>query len=96
LLLWLAARRRRVRRVSAAAERPDARLCLVRHGQGSLGTADYDRLSELGQRQAVLLGERIGADYAGQAWQVWSGSLKRHRQTLAGLAPDREGRIEPA
>lgn len=79
-----------------AVDRAGPLLCLVRHGQGSLGTADYDRLSELGQRQAELLGERIATDYAHMPWQVWSGSLKRHRQTLAGLAPDREGQIEPA
>lgn len=71
------------------------RLCLVRHGQASLGTDDYDRLSALGLRQASRLGERIASDYAG-TWQAWSGSLKRHRQTLSGMVSDREGRIEPA
>lgn len=68
-------------------------LFLIRHGQASLGTSDYDRLSDLGQRQARLLGERIVSDQAGP-WQAWSGSLKRHRQTLAGLAPGRDGRVE--
>ena len=29
-------------------------LLLVRHGQASLGAADYDQLSELGHRQAQL------------------------------------------
>ena len=39
-------------------------LLLVRHGQASWGTEDYDRLSELGERQArVLAFERL---YAGQ------------------------------
>jgi broad specificity phosphatase PhoE len=32
-------------------------LYLVRHGQASFGAADYDNLSELGQRQSVRLGE---------------------------------------
>jgi broad specificity phosphatase PhoE len=32
-------------------------LYLVRHGQASFGAADYDQLSELGQRQSVRLGE---------------------------------------
>lgn len=32
-------------------------LYLVRHGQASAGTEDYDRLSELGQSQAALLGD---------------------------------------
>ncbi|MFT4730912.1 MAG: broad specificity phosphatase PhoE [Granulosicoccus sp.] len=32
-------------------------LYLVRHGQASAGTDDYDRLSELGQTQAAMLGD---------------------------------------
>ena len=32
-------------------------LYLVRHGQASAGTDDYDRLSELGKTQAALLGD---------------------------------------
>jgi broad specificity phosphatase PhoE len=32
-------------------------LYLVRHGQASFGADDYDRLSELGRRQCVRLGE---------------------------------------
>jgi broad specificity phosphatase PhoE len=71
------------------------RLCLIRHGQGSLGTNDYDRLSELGKRQGAMLGERIRIDY-GDACQVWSGSLKRHRQTLELIAPQRSGLIDDA
>ncbi|MFU8833295.1 MAG: histidine phosphatase family protein [Wenzhouxiangella sp.] len=69
------------------------RLCLIRHGQASFGTADYDRLSELGQRQGLALGERISAEY-GEPWQVWCGTLKRHRQTLERVAPGRTGIID--
>ena len=32
-------------------------LYLVRHGQASLGAADYDQLSSLGERQSQRLGE---------------------------------------
>ena len=32
-------------------------LYLVRHGQASFGADDYDQLSELGQAQALRLGE---------------------------------------
>ena len=32
-------------------------LYLVRHGQASFGSDDYDRLSPLGQRQSLRLGE---------------------------------------
>jgi broad specificity phosphatase PhoE len=53
---------------------------LVRHGQASFGSADYDRLSDLGLRQSALLGEwlaRIGQP----ADRVVCGTLRRHRQT---------------
>jgi len=59
-------------------------LYLVRHGQASLGAADYDRLSALGERQSVLL----GAYFAAQELHfdaVIAGTLSRHVQTLAGI-----------
>ena len=34
-------------------------LYLVRHGQASFGTHDYDRLSDLGHRQCRRLGEHF-------------------------------------
>lgn len=60
------------------------RLVLVRHGQGSLGTDDYDRLSEIGWQQSEALGQRLKLDY-GSFETVWLGSLKRHHQTVEGL-----------
>lgn len=60
-------------------------LLLVRHGQASLGAADYDNLSALGRRQSVRLGEHLREH--GQRFDVvLSGTLKRHRQTCAGIA----------
>ena len=59
-------------------------LYLVRHGQASLGAADYDVLSDLGCRQS----ERLGAWFAmrGMAFDaVITGSLKRHAQTWSGI-----------
>lgn len=59
-------------------------LYLVRHGQASFGAADYDRLSELGQRQC----ERLGAWFRsrGVAFDaVLTGTLKRHAQSLAAI-----------
>ena len=67
-------------------------LHLVRHGQASAGTDDYDRLSARGREQARILGEwwkshGIGIDAA------YSGTLLRQRDTAAialaaaGLAP---------
>ena len=55
-------------------------VLLVRHGQGSLGTSNYDELSELGRRQSRLAGARLGrADL--RVSQVWSGALARQRDT---------------
>lgn len=59
-------------------------LYLVRHGQASFGAADYDQLSELGQRQSVRLGEYFahqGIHFDG----LIAGTLRRHKQTLAGI-----------
>ena len=59
-------------------------LYLVRHGQASFGADDYDQLSELGQRQSVRLGEyfaRQGLQFDG----LIAGTLRRHKQTLAGI-----------
>ena len=60
-------------------------LYLVRHGQASFGAADYDCLSELGTRQCHALGEWFAA--RGIAFEaVLRGTLKRHAQSLAGIA----------
>jgi broad specificity phosphatase PhoE len=59
-------------------------LYLVRHGQASFGADDYDQLSELGQRQSVRLGEYFavrGIHFDG----LIAGTLRRHKQTLAGI-----------
>ena len=60
-------------------------LYLVRHGQASFGAADYDQLSELGQRQALRLGEYFR--HKGLVFNaVLMGTLRRHAQTWAGIA----------
>jgi broad specificity phosphatase PhoE len=59
-------------------------LYLVRHGQASFGADDYDRLSELGHRQSVRLGEYFaerGIHFDG----LIAGTLRRHKETLAGI-----------
>jgi broad specificity phosphatase PhoE len=59
-------------------------LYLVRHGQASFGTDDYDRLSELGARQCQRLGEYFrqrDVRFDG----VIIGTLRRHRESLAAL-----------
>jgi len=68
---------------------------LVRHGQASAGTDDYDRLSERGEYQAGLLGlwwkqQGFAVDHAA------FGTLKRQRDTArialdsAGLKPSQQ------
>jgi broad specificity phosphatase PhoE len=59
-------------------------LFLVRHAQASFGTDDYDRLSDLGHRQATWLGEYFR--YRGLSFdQVVCGSMNRHHQTAEGI-----------
>jgi broad specificity phosphatase PhoE len=62
-------------------------LYLVRHGQASLGRADYDQLSELGCKQARLVGERLAQADVNMA-RIVSGSLRRQRETaIEAVAP---------
>lgn len=69
-------------------------LYLVRHGQASFGADDYDRLSPLGQRQSVRLGEH----FARQGLRfdaVLTGTLRRHAETLQGIAQGMGWQAEP-
>lgn len=60
-------------------------LYLVRHGQASFGSHDYDRLSELGHRQCRALGEHFRS--MGTRFDaVLTGTLRRHRETCEGIA----------
>lgn len=61
-----------------------ALLFLVRHGQASFGSADYDRLSDLGRQQARWLGEYFRARGL-RFRRVVAGSLKRQRDTATEL-----------
>jgi broad specificity phosphatase PhoE len=63
----------------------ERKIYLVRHGQASLGAADYDNLSPLGEQQA----ERLGGYFASRDISfdaVYGGTLKRHAQTYAGIS----------
>ena len=57
-----------------------ATLYLRRHGQASFGAENYDKLSELGCRQAHTAGEYF-RDYGIQFDAVYSGDLSRQRET---------------
>ena len=61
-----------------------AQLYLVRHGQASFGAADYDKLSDVGHKQSLLLGQ-----YFAQRNIVFdsvvTGDMRRHKETAAGI-----------
>jgi broad specificity phosphatase PhoE len=60
-------------------------LHLVRHGQASFGTDNYDRLSPLGHRQCERLGQYLLAK--GQRFDaVITGTLVRHDESYAAIA----------
>lgn len=60
-------------------------IYLIRHGQASFGSEDYDRLSELGRRQAGMLGAHLR--YSGATFDALiSGTLRRQRDTAEGIA----------
>lgn len=61
-----------------------AEVIVVRHGQAAFGTDDYDRLTEVGWEQSRLLGEHFAS--AEQHFDaVFTGTMRRHRETLAGI-----------
>ncbi len=65
-------------------------ITLVRHGQANSAATDevgYDKLSELGHQQARWLGDWMRA-HDGPFDQVFAGSLRRQRETAAGLGYD--------
>jgi broad specificity phosphatase PhoE len=68
-----------------------ALVYLIRHGQASFGADDYDVLSAAGQLQGKIVGDELRRR-AVQPDQVWSGTLKRQRETAAaaGFGPLRE------
>ncbi len=60
------------------------RVILVRHGQASLGSADYDQLTARGIEQAHRLGDHW--QRAGQGFTtVYRGTLRRQRETLDAI-----------
>lgn len=60
-------------------------LYLVRHGQASFGSDDYDRLSELGRRQCTRLGEFFRD--SGIVFQAaLTGTLRRQIDSLGCIA----------
>ena len=60
-----------------------AAIYLIRHSQASFGSSDYDQLSEIGLRQARLLGDALAARRPRVRRSV-CGSMRRHHQTAGG------------
>jgi broad specificity phosphatase PhoE len=60
-------------------------LYLVRHGQASFGTDNYDQLSVLGRQQVQILAEHLAG--SGERFdRIYSGTLQRQRETAEILA----------
>lgn len=60
-------------------------ILLVRHGQASFGSADYDRLSPVGSAQAALLADEL-AQQDVSIVDVRAGAMTRQQQTAAPIA----------
>ena len=69
---------------------------LIRHGQASFGKANYDQLSELGKKQAFVLGEYLNKSFD-SIQKVYIGGLQRHHETATEIqkAFQKAGRILP-
>jgi broad specificity phosphatase PhoE len=59
-------------------------IYVVRHGQASFGTNDYDRLTEVGFTQARLLGAHLGARRI-RFDAIFTGTLRRQIETARGI-----------
>lgn len=57
-----------------------AAIYLIRHGQASFGSADYDKLSDIGSKQSKILGQHWQSK--SMPCRSYSGDLLRHGQTL--------------
>ena len=66
-------------------------IYLIRHGQASFGTDNYDQLSALGREQSAILGSYF-ADLGEPIHRIYTGTLERQRETAqlvaAALAPN--------
>lgn len=75
-----------------------ATIYLIRHGQASFGSDDYDRLSDLGRRQATVVGQYL-RDIGVRFDATYSGDLLRQRETaelaVASQPGDAPHHIDP-
>jgi broad specificity phosphatase PhoE len=66
---------------------PMSTIYLIRHGQGSFGTDNYDQLSETGRQQVRLLGAHL-AEAEERIDRIYSGALHRQRETAELIAAE--------
>ncbi|MCB1855689.1 MAG: histidine phosphatase family protein [Halieaceae bacterium] len=69
-----------------------ATIYLIRHGQASFGAEDYDKLSELGCKQAGVAGEYL-RDHGIELDAAYSGDLLRQRETAALALASQPGAV---
>jgi len=66
-------------------------IYLIRHGQASFGTDNYDQLSAVGREQSAILGGYFAA-LGEPIHRIYTGTLERQRETAqlvaAALAPN--------
>lgn len=67
-----------------------SRLLIIRHGQASLGAADYDVLSPIGGEQAEALGHHLGRMFD-PPHAIYAGPRKRQRDTASLLVAAARG-----
>ena len=70
-----------------------AAIYLIRHGQASFGSADYDQLSDKGWQQAALLGQYWRS--RATPCKFYCGDLLRHSQTLSSFNEGYQGSATP-
>ena len=69
-----------------------ATIYLIRHGQASFGSDDYDKLSELGERQAEHVGYYL-RDHGISLDAAYSGDLKRQQRTAELVLASQPGAV---
>ncbi|TSI13889.1 histidine phosphatase family protein [Brevibacterium aurantiacum] len=69
-------------------------LYLVRHGQASFGTDDYDRLSDLGKDQSRITGKHLAAQRVAPV-RIVHGEMLRQRQTAEGIQTGLGSGLDP-
>lgn len=61
-----------------------AEVTLLRHGQASFGSENYDRLSNIGHRQSFWLGQHL-KNLDESFDRIVSGTMQRHHETAQGV-----------